>query len=250
MKAVNLAILFVAVFSFFLSSCTIEKRVHLPGYHVEWRGSCGKADHRNAVAAEDNSLAMTESISPLEASLSASLDEEVLSLNTTPTLWMAVKSHPIEPDTNKVSDCDTIVFRSGQEHRAKVLEIGLTTVKYKDCDNQDGPVFTKLRAEIFMIKHTNNTRTMMNTTTMSSVTNTISSIAPTPMNHPESDRSYPLTIILWFFFGLFGIHRFYLGYKGMGFLYLFTVGLFGIGWIVDGILIFCGKLKPRNGKYY
>lgn len=35
------------------------------------------------------------------------------------------------------------------------------------------------------------------------------------------------------FFGFLGFHRFYLGHYGMGLLYLFTGGLFGIGAIVD-----------------
>ncbi|XP_072166154.1 uncharacterized protein [Diadema setosum] len=34
-------------------------------------------------------------------------------------------------------------------------------------------------------------------------------------------------------FGIFGAHHFYLGNRSFGFLYLFTFGLFTIGWIVD-----------------
>lgn len=37
------------------------------------------------------------------------------------------------------------------------------------------------------------------------------------------------------FFGWTGIHKFMSGKKAMGFLYLFTLGLYGIGWIVDVI---------------
>jgi len=43
--------------------------------------------------------------------------------------------------------------------------------------------------------------------------------------------------LLWFFLGLLGVHRFYLGHIGMGILYLFTGSLFGIGWIIDLFLI-------------
>jgi len=39
--------------------------------------------------------------------------------------------------------------------------------------------------------------------------------------------------ILCIFLGLFGAHKFYLNKRGMGMLYLFTFGFFGIGWIVD-----------------
>jgi len=41
--------------------------------------------------------------------------------------------------------------------------------------------------------------------------------------------------ILWLcvFGGLFGLHYFYIGRVGKGFLYLFTFGLFGFGWLFD-----------------
>lgn len=42
---------------------------------------------------------------------------------------------------------------------------------------------------------------------------------------------------LCIFLGFTGAHRFYRGEIGMGFLYLFTLGLLGIGWIHD---IFAG----------
>ncbi len=39
--------------------------------------------------------------------------------------------------------------------------------------------------------------------------------------------------LLCFFLGVFGVHRFYVGKTLTGFLYLFTFGLMGIGWIFD-----------------
>lgn len=38
-------------------------------------------------------------------------------------------------------------------------------------------------------------------------------------------------------FGFLGLHRFYLGRPKTGFLYACTLGLFGIGWIIDFFLI-------------
>ncbi len=50
------------------------------------------------------------------------------------------------------------------------------------------------------------------------------------------------------FFGLFGGHYFYEGRAGRGFLYLFTFGLFGFGWIAD-IIGYLGKPNPYYVRY-
>lgn len=42
-----------------------------------------------------------------------------------------------------------------------------------------------------------------------------------------------ISLILCIFFGYIGAHKFYEGKIGIGILYLFTAGLFCIGWIVD-----------------
>ena len=43
--------------------------------------------------------------------------------------------------------------------------------------------------------------------------------------------------MLCLFLGALGVHKFYEGKVGMGILYLFTVGLFGIGWFIDCIAL-------------
>jgi len=45
--------------------------------------------------------------------------------------------------------------------------------------------------------------------------------------------NYSVCWILLTFLGFLGIHRFYMGKWGTGLLYLFTLGLFGIGWLYD-----------------
>ena len=50
---------------------------------------------------------------------------------------------------------------------------------------------------------------------------------------------------LCLFLGEFGAHKFYEGKTGMGILYLFTLWLFGIGWLIDTIILL---FKPN--PYY
>ena len=45
------------------------------------------------------------------------------------------------------------------------------------------------------------------------------------------------TYLLWFFFGFIGLHKFYVRKTGIGVLYIFTGGLFVIGWIIDIFII-------------
>ena len=65
-------------------------------------------------------------------------------------------------------------------------------------------------------------------------------------------RDLRVAYILWFFFGIAGGHRFYLGHLGMGILYFFTLGLFGIGWIIDAFRMpamvdFANRELPPGG---
>ena len=49
--------------------------------------------------------------------------------------------------------------------------------------------------------------------------------------------------VLCLLLGYFGAHKFYEGKVGMGVLYLFTLGLFGIGWFV-ALIVLLTKPNP------
>jgi hypothetical protein len=60
-----------------------------------------------------------------------------------------------------------------------------------------------------------------------------------------SKKNKMVALLLCIFLGGVGAHRFYVGKIGTGIIYLFTGGLFGIGWIVDIILIAVGSFKDK-----
>ncbi len=60
-----------------------------------------------------------------------------------------------------------------------------------------------------------------------------------------------VAFILCLLLGWLGIHRFYLGYTFMGVIYIFTFGLFGIGWLIDLILLIIPNgLTPKGESRY
>lgn len=62
-----------------------------------------------------------------------------------------------------------------------------------------------------------------------------------------SDKSKKTALWCCIFGGFLGIHQFYVGKIGKGILYMFTAGLFCIGWIVDIIKIATGSFTDNAG---
>lgn len=54
--------------------------------------------------------------------------------------------------------------------------------------------------------------------------------------------------LLCFFFGVFGVHRFYVGKVGTGILQLLTLGGLGVWWMIDLIMIIAGAFTDRDGN--
>lgn len=63
-----------------------------------------------------------------------------------------------------------------------------------------------------------------------------------------SDKSRVAALLLCFFVGVFGVHRFYVGKVGTGLLQLFTLGGLGIWAFVDFILIVAGVFTDKQGR--
>lgn len=57
---------------------------------------------------------------------------------------------------------DLITLKSGEDINAKIIEVGLTDIKYKKMDNVDGPSFTILKSDVLMTRYKNGTKDVYN----------------------------------------------------------------------------------------
>ncbi len=235
-----------------LGSCTIERRQFLHGFYI------GKTRPKNfemyfvqrakikpektftTAASKNEPLPVNNFITQCNYTLTAFNEKNQIQSNLGPISFHKDYDFPkFIKIQNEIGEyCDVLLLRNGQEIFAKVFEIGQTEIIYKKCDNPNGPTISIRKSEVISIKYSNGTKDI--------IANNKSSNS----KGAKEDKSLVGAILIWFFLGLIGIHRFYLGHIGIGILYLLTGGLCGIGWIIDGILFLTGDLKPKHGVYY
>ncbi len=72
---------------------------------------------------------------------------------------------------------------------------------------------------------------------------------PATYNNPIASRkSRLIALILCWFLGVFGAHRFYVGRGWSGVFMILTLGGIGIWTLVDLIVILCGDFKDKDGR--
>ena len=121
--------------------------------------------------------------------------------------------------TISIEECDQIFLKDGREISAKILEVNLNAVKYRQCNFKDGPIQYISKKDIVLLKYSNgNVEVIKNSN-----------------NVPDSERrTLPSSI----FSMVFGI---------MAFFVPFTLGLIfgGLAIILGGLAI--KKIKNNEG---
>lgn len=64
----------------------------------------------------------------------------------------------------------------------------------------------------------------------------------------RSPHNRVFAVVLCWFLGVFGVHRFYVGKIGTGILMLLTGGGFGIWWLIDFFVLLTGRFKDAEGR--
>jgi len=86
------------------------------------------------------------------------------------------------------------------------------------------------------------------TATAQAIAGGMSKPTVTPTGEPISPNSRAAAAILCWFFGILGVHRFYVGKVGTGLVMLFTLGGLGIWALIDFIWILVGTFKDKSER--
>lgn len=144
---------------FFSNSNRIEKRKYSKGWHMNKTDKiCDNIIQENTREIDKNENTIKhESETPLLTSNKTNILDLL-----NPESAEEIIEKPINYSSSEASnnDCDQIILKNGDIIDAIVLEIGIKEVKYKKCANQEGPTYSILKTDIFMIKYKNGDKDM------------------------------------------------------------------------------------------
>lgn len=138
------------------SNCSVQKRSYRNGYFISWNKKNSSVKQNISPSHKLKPVEQEETVR--EVVINSESAEEALasSEKTGPAqvLFSKKKSYTFLADT-----CgDLITLRNGDEIKGKVIEVSDKAVKYKRCDNMDGPLIVVSADNVFMIKYSNGTK--------------------------------------------------------------------------------------------
>ena len=156
-KKSHLAI-FLFVIGTILSNCTVQKRSYRSGYYVSWNKKSNSASKvsKQVIVKKTEALANR----PVEpAGIKQPGKQEPLLVSAQKLNVIEVKSRLVKSLTLLKDSCgDLITLKDGEEINVKVVEVSPTVIKYKRCDNLEGPTVVVSLKSVFMIKYLNGTK--------------------------------------------------------------------------------------------
>ncbi len=148
-------IVFCCLVTLVAVSCTVKKRSYTKGYYVDWAFKSSK----NAKKAEKKEA--MASIPKSEKALEPPIikEEEVKDYDSESGALATQLNEPIlkKLGVYKLDEpCgDLIKLKNGETVSVKVIEINDEVIKYKRCDNLNGPLISVSKEKVFSIKYSN-----------------------------------------------------------------------------------------------
>jgi len=204
MKKTILNFLAISILLNLLVSCSVTKRQHLSGYNIEWYKQ--KKDLSNTKLVLESKKIKSDSIfnlpiyeytnevkgSMLLVSSNSSLKGDLNSI-TKIQRSVFLNNHEV---------CDLIIMKDGQEIKCKVSEIGVNEIKYKKCDNLNGPIYYISKSELLLIQYANGSKDIIKSNEQKQTGTSSSSDNSNIKNHPLAIASFVCSLLGWLLLGI------------------------------------------------
>lgn len=139
--------LFIGLTGMILSSCTLQKRSYRDGYYLSFNHSRSKKPTQ-VKDAEVSRMPLVTTAFKTEALPDKKL---IATLKPQSPGFVATGTKFFE------NGCDSIFFKNGDIILARVQEINPGEIKYKNCNNTDGPLYVVEKKSILRITYSNGT---------------------------------------------------------------------------------------------
>lgn len=182
----------------FFFSCNIEKRHYRPGYSVDLisKKKCAAKPNKDCtVVPSNNSINDNNKLAQSNEAIASTTNDLIIS-----------SSISKQDDSNVTKECDLIIYKSGEEVKAYVVDIGDEIIKYIKCDNPSGPTYSVKKSDVFMIKYPNGTKDVITSITQSSSYQSKQNIQDSSgLNSGPTDKKVEGLSLAGFILGVLGI---------------------------------------------
>lgn len=162
----------ILLVSLLITSCSVEKRLYMPGYSIRKNISDKHNDSKRFVKQETETLQTNKDVffqnTNQEAPAStASLVETAIEKPYYSIIEDTTKSSlEIFSIFNSVVDsCDELTMKNDSVVRAKILEIDIDKISYKRCVYLSGPTIIVKKSDVKLIKYANGVSQDINSNT-------------------------------------------------------------------------------------
>jgi len=136
------------------TSCRVEKRVHRPGYHVEWHYKKKAPQPKEQILAQISREAVPEEsdlVSKVRSELETNTSGEIQTVSN-------YFAQAIRQEKKIETVCDTMVLVSGERIFGIITEINKEYILYAECVDHYGPYLRVNRSELKEIIYRNGKR--------------------------------------------------------------------------------------------
>ena len=138
------------------SDCSYQKRLYRKGYYIDWLSQKHSPSQKKfSSAQEENSFTSIENTLP--SFLSNLIPDHFQDKYSTVVASQQSTQHFIKNKSSLLQDTcgDKLILKSGDEFVVKIIEISDKEIKYKRCDNYDGPLYTISKSKVYAIVYSN-----------------------------------------------------------------------------------------------